>query len=180
MKKYLELMENAMNAGALVEVYMDREDTQRFCVGYVLAMDDEYFAMKCVDKYGDYDGYFVKKMDLVYMVCEGTRYLENIERLYVPQETQFKPEVDADLRVQMLEFAEKQGCVVDIELLESGEYDMTGFVEIAEEGVVVHGVDKNGYPDGRIAFSLDDITEICCDDCDDRRLQRLAKIRAAE
>lgn len=170
-------MHKAMLSGKMVEVYTDREDTARFCVGCVLAMDEEYYVMRCTDKYGTYDGYIVKKLDMVYMVCEDTQYIRRIEKLGVSGGELFTPESDNDIRRQMLEYAQEKGCVVQVELLESGSYDAEGFVGLEEESAVISMLDSNGCFDGRAAFSWEDVTEICCDDIDNRRLQRLHELQ---
>lgn len=177
MKMKTDMMKRAMQSGNLVEVYTDREETDRFCVGWVLAMDEEYYAMRCTDKYGTYDGYIVRKLDMVYMVCEDTQYIRRIEKLGAQKDCGFEPDTGMDLRIQMLDYAQEKGCVVQVELMDSGSYDAEGFVEVTDEGVCISMLDDNGCFDGRAAFSWEDVTEICCDDIDNRRLRRLHELQ---
>lgn len=65
----------------------------------------------------------------------------------------------------LLQYAKSAGKVVSIELIESDQWDIMGFVTNVDGQVVtMRQVTKYGEDDGVCVAYLDDITEVSCDD----------------
>lgn len=177
MRKCEEMLQRAMENGDLAEIYSDREDTEKFVVARIVALDGEFAAMSCVGSYGGYDGLLVKKLDEIFRVCVDSKYLEAIGLLYTPVDEDFQPEDGEDLRGRLLRYAMENDFAVSIELLGSGNWDVKGFVREVDGGISVSALTSYGEYDGENAFEIEDITEIACDGEDERKLARLAEMR---
>ena len=65
----------------LYEIYTDRDDDERFNVGYIVYNDDTYLLLKSIEPYGNFDGYDLILAEDVYRIAYGTDYLCGIEAL---------------------------------------------------------------------------------------------------
>ena len=73
-------------------------------------------------------------------------------------------------------FAQENHKVVSIELLESGNYDIQGFIsEIKDTIITVEQLDDYGKKDGISIISFSDITSISCDSNEEIALTLLAE-----
>jgi len=177
MTKCEEMLRNAVQNGGLMEVYSDRDDTEKFAVVRVLAVDDEYAVMQSVTPYGVYDGLWLKALDEIYRVSEKSKYLEAMKLICTKEDSGFEAADGIDLKVQLLRFAMERNLPVSIELLDSGRWDIQGFVKSVEDGVLMSALTVYGEYDGENAFDIGDVVEIACDGEDERKLARLAEIK---
>lgn len=180
-EQHIVMMKKAAETGELLEVYTNREETDRFNVGRILAMDEEWYVFAGVCSDGRRDGVEVRRLDEVFMACADTEYVRCVALLADPDgKDDFHSEEDVDLRLQLLEYAKASGSVVSVELLDSDNWDAVGFVESLEEGIVVRCLTREGRPDGRNAFRLEDISEISCGSEDEQKVARLAQARESK
>ncbi len=178
----IEQMRTAKNNKDIVSIYSNYEDTEKFSVGRVLAVNDDDTVLYAYSPYGRYDGYLLKKTDSIFLIETGGSYLEKIAILSDKNCDDFKKEIrkfeSSDLVNELLNFAQENSLIVSIELLDSGITDVQGFVDKSEnESVIINAVDDYGYSDGTSAVNFRDITFISCDAEDERALKTLYEAR---
>ena len=70
----------------------------------------------------------------------------------------------------------KEKIIISIELLDSGIYDIIGFVEEISGNICKIGqVNDDGQSDGVTYIRIQDITQISADSLDERRILRLSE-----
>lgn len=177
MEKHVEMLRMAMEIGELVEMYSDASDTDRFCAGYVLAMDEASVIQRHIHPSGSEDGYSWRAAGKIYRVNRCTRYLECLKKLMEPEKSPlFVPVGDEPLCEQLLRFAMKHEMVVQIELCDSDTWNLTGFVREIGDGLTVEMLNVEGEADGIAAIRLEDITEISCGDEHAAKIGRLYRL----
>ena len=170
----LNILQNLYEQGEFACIYLNEDAPGAFAFGRVLAVDEAQTVLYMVSPSGRYDGLLAVPTDRIYRVEWGNAYAQDLMQPAVctnlPQPPlQFGPD---DYFETVLRYARKAGKVVSIELLDSGVDDAAGSVLfVTEEICVLRLLTSDGVPDGQCAIRLSDITRICCDSADERRLQ---------
>ena len=87
---YSKLLKEAQLNQELVAVYTKPEDTNSFALGQVLAIDEDFFILSCIDPNGNYDGCLLRKKDSIFLLEKNTPYIKKIAFLH--SQTANKPE----------------------------------------------------------------------------------------
>lgn len=163
-----------------VSIYSNPNDPSAFIYGKVLAADDDDFVVYCISQDGEYDGLVLKKTDSVSRIEVEGQYNEKMKKLLNKDLPAVDIEFDKEGLVQsIMMYAEKEGCVVSVEIQNSGYDDTEGFVsEISENYCRIKQVDVCGYSDGIAVVKYDAITRISCGGTTEERLGRLFKINS--
>ena len=83
-----------------------------------------------------------------------------------------------DLIEELLIFAQKRHKILSIELMNSGYDDCIGFIELINESMCkTQEINEFGKYDGISIVNLSDITQISCDDTDNRTRMTLYELR---
>ncbi|MFC9601529.1 hypothetical protein ACFTQL_27675 [Peribacillus butanolivorans] len=157
-------LQKAAEKGELVELYTDTEDVDKFAIAKVLKVSDDYVILANVSPIGMYDGFHLLNTDDVYQINVETRYIRNIEKLYLAKkQNHIEFNVDNEnLMLSMLEFAEKNNFVILVELFEGGT--VQGFIKKIEDIILVVSILTDfGEPDGESYMKLEDISSISSD-----------------
>ncbi len=166
-------MERYLKAGQFVEIYENPDDTEKCAVGFVAALDGEWIIMRHIHPTGQEDGYTCRRVENIYRVNVDTRYMRALGLLIGQDETRSFP--GENLRLELLQMAQETGMPVQIELMDSGLWNVTGFVEEAGECVRVHMITDEGDEDGFAVCKLEDVAEIWCGDEQGVKLKKLAE-----
>lgn len=163
--------------GKFISIYTDKNDTSRFIFGKILSVTNDHVLIYTLAPNGSYDGVVVKEVNSIIRIEAGDRYSEKMMKLACAEANiqTLLQEADADNLVLLLALvAAQHKKIVSIELLESGENDVVGFVEDVESGILkVKQVDSYGMIDGHSFIYLDDISQISLDSDDERIIERL-------
>lgn len=148
-----------------ISVYSDQSDTEVFTLGYIIDVSNEYVLLGSITPYGYYDGYTIKQTDSIYRVEINDEYGLGINKLYTLYKQRHSDfMLSENLVLSLLQFAFREHLVVGIELCNSGNNDLTGFVtNFQEPYVVVKQINDNGQDDGESIVNFNDITCITCD-----------------
>lgn len=164
--------------GKIVSIYSN-EDSEQFCVGYILAVNYDYILIQHLSPNGKYDGYVFQKISNIYRVGYDEPYTEKIRKLYDLEHHKHE-DMDVDstnILVQFLKRAAERKWVVAIELNESGLYDVQEFVlESNEKNITIQKIADNGKYDGITCFDSCCITSGEGDTEDGQSLKLLAQL----
>ncbi len=172
MKVFLLLAKEKHTA---VSVYSDREEADRFSVGYVLGVSDEELLLALISPAGRYDGYSLLKLNQIYRVNECGLYEQKIVGLYEKEQIKHAlfPIDESNLMGSILAFSKQKGYIVRLELLD-GEDSVQGFYDDKSGNVIsVYSVTDFGERDGKAHLYTDDISWIVCDGEEEQTVKRL-------
>ena len=154
----------------LISVYTDIDNTRKFAAGYVIGVSKQYFILALVTPTGEYDGLLLKDIDSIYRIITDECYLDKLLKLISIRQIKFKMLFESnDLIKELLLFAQKHHKILSIELLNSGYDDCVGFIELLDKDLCkIQEISEFGESDGNSIIKLTDITQISCDDTDNR------------
>lgn len=158
--------------------YSNPEKMNRFDYGTVFAVNDKEIALHLITPDGKDDGITVTAVENIFRVETDGLYSEKMNKLCTDTvRTQYNIDIkENNILKSVLSYAKETGELVSLELLESGDYDVVGFVkEIEEDQCTVMYVDEYGFEDGLTYFSVGDISELEFASEDERRIMKLWK-----
>ena len=144
----------------IISLYSN-EDSENFCVGYILKTNRDYILMQHISPNGKYDGYIFKKTSDIYRVGYDESYTKKIEKLYDLECCKHEDIVidSEDILVSFLKIASKKRWIVALELNQSCLYDVQGFVlEVDKKNIVIQEISDDGKYDGITYLDLQCIT----------------------
>ncbi|GHU98680.1 hypothetical protein FACS1894211_02810 [Clostridia bacterium] len=175
MKNYLKEL---MNEQKLCCVYLDDRDLNKFAVGYVIGVDDEFFLVEAIDPSGNGDGVFAAVIEHIVKLEVEDSYVKRIKKLfYHKKQSRYETlSFGGEILEGMIKHALKYKKICSFELCDSGRLDIVGYVsEFDEEAeiVKVQALDRDGQDDGVTATEIRNITEMQFDSSDELRLEIL-------
>ena len=75
-------LNNLVGKDEIVSVFCNPDDEYKSCVGYIVAVSDEYFIMKGVTFAGHADGYLLRHFDEIFRVDINCEYEQRLMYLY--------------------------------------------------------------------------------------------------
>ena len=157
-------------------IYIDEDNPNRFVFGKIIGMDENCFAVLMVSPDGNYDGVLIKQIrDIVYIEYSYSYEIKMNTlmkiRNYRERDYSF---ISRDILQESLLWAQKSKKIISIELNHSGTNDVVGFVAYMCEGLcTITKVDELGEIDGEAFCVIRDISQICIDSADERRISDL-------
>ena len=165
--KYIEI-----DKTILYEVYLDRDDDQKFNVGYIQYLDKDCILIKAIDPNGHFDGYDLFATEDVYQISYNTEYLKRLNIL-----SQVTSQSDYDFGEisfeNFAEFARKNNRVVGVALYGT-EHELQGFVKNIDSNhglLTISQLNSSGKPDGESIVLFEDIERISFDGIDYQKLE---------
>ncbi|MDR1940273.1 MAG: hypothetical protein LBQ40_05730 [Clostridiales bacterium] len=175
----IKILKDMIKTRELCGVYTDADDTSKFSVGYVLDCDETFFLLESIDQYGKADGVLCKPIEKVFNIEIKNEYITNIRRLleYYGRQKYREIECGCGMTRSLLLFALKEKKVCAIELYESGNKNIIGFIKDAGDKIArVFLVTEAGKPDGEAFIEINRISHISCDSSDERKIELLSKL----
>lgn len=176
---FKDILEKSRNEKEILSLYTNKEDTERFSVGYILELCEKYCIIALISPSGLYDGYRVIDINEIYKIEYGGDYEKKLKKLYDIKKQSHKDIklLENNLIISMLKFAKENEFIITIELLESGLNDVQGYVKnFTDEKLMILKINDLGQKDGLSEIDLDAITSIVCNSEDENTLEILAEI----
>lgn len=155
-----DIIKQLCNTGELVELYHNRDDYDKFRVGYIIACTDNEHLVHEFDDNDLDDGYYVMQNDSVYIIQHHTIYLKNMLQFIKPKPDKYDlpkgywPELDLfHVVLNLCQQERLMACV----WLHNG-FECLGWVKSFNDEVVeIDRVDCDGLPDGTTYLHMEDI-----------------------
>ena len=154
------IIEQLCNTNELVEIYTNRDDFDKFGVGYVVACTENDYLVHTFDDKDLDDGYYVMHRDSIFVIQRNTKYLKNMLQIIKPKPDKFKlPKgsgLELDLFGEVLLLCQKKRLIVVVRL----ECDMEcyGWVTDFNDNVIeIELVDGDGMFDGTAYLRMEDV-----------------------
>ena len=165
----VDILKQVNECGILTAIYTNKNDYDKFSVGYILSVAEDSFLTKHLSTRGEFDGYSVRKVDDVYRVETNGLYLHKIEQLYKQKINQVEiPAIDTNgnLLLNAITYAINNNFITIICIDESAN-DIVGYIESFDNyNIKVLQISEYGQKNGETIFSVDEIIKICINDTD--------------
>lgn len=79
---FKDILEKSRNEKEILSLYTNKEDTERFSVGYILGLCEKYCIIALISPSGLYDGYRVIDINEIYKIEYGGDYEKKLKKLY--------------------------------------------------------------------------------------------------
>lgn len=161
-----------------LEVYARPEASDRFDVGRLLAMDDQYVLMNTCDENGRDDGLSLRLIENIICVQADTLYLKKLclfEKSCASRYAKWK-NVQSDLMDALLMHAYETGSGVSLELENGDETTLVGcLLEEPGEVIALRQLDAYGDDDGVAYVRRDQLARVDCDSVDVQKRIEMSK-----
>lgn len=160
----------------LASFYTNYREMNKFTFGRILQVNENEIAIQSLSPDGDDDGITVMNIENIFRVETDSDYSKKMSTL-CSDKTLVKYNIAADrdnILNSVLSYVLSEKQVAAIELINSGNDDIVGFVESISNGECkVRQVNDYGFEDG---FSYVDIKDITMMSFGDKYCKRLAKL----
>jgi len=156
-----------------IGVYLNKIDHTKFVYGRIVGVDTIYFVISMISPDGKYDGILIAQIEDIIRIEQSVCYETKMTKLMcIAKYVESELIVDVtDVLRWGLTMAKQKKKIVSIELNHSGIMDVVGIINCIDDMVCeVSQVDEYGVGDGVSYFRLTDISQLCFDSCDERRL----------
>lgn len=174
-----EKLSKIKGTDAVVGVYTDPLNTDKFSAGFLSDFNSEYILIESLTPLGKYDGYLLRNMSSVYRIdTEGTyeTQLGFLAKHNKILHTKVSADSSGGIRDDFFKFAWTNSKIISIELHDSGYSDIIGYIaEYDKKNCYIKRINHTGGFDGYSFIYLDDITKISCDGEEERKLDILYK-----
>jgi hypothetical protein len=181
---FLQLLNEAMNEKRFVSVSTDKDNTDRFTVGFILNIDEETILLNSINPDGYDDGLILININDVYLIEYDDLYLKQLRFIHEnsielsKKATINLPSINEneDIFYKMLDKCQEEGILISINL--SYGIGLTGVIKkIDSEFVILQSINESGQEDGVTCFKISDIIRIFIDDKNIRKIQLLNKFK---
>lgn len=163
---FKEYLLKAINNQTPVSIYTDNEEVEKFSLGFIQGVSDDYVLLASISPFGFYDGFTIKNYKDIYRCESKDKYGEKAHKLYQIRK-QNHPSLDLtsdDLILNLIQYAYDSHLVVSIELNHSEYDDLQGFISgIQGDMITIEQRDDYGNADGESIVFWDNITCVTCD-----------------
>lgn len=174
----IDELKKVLNSKTLCEIYANEYDTDKFIVGYVAGLDDEFCLIPNFDYYGRYDGVICLATDDIYRIQTNTRYLKAIEKLIADASIAERSFSTKNVLNSVIDCLKENKRVCQIELLDSDVVNVSGIIEAfdRQNGIIkLDCVDDYGTSDGECTIDVQSINLISYNSSDTKRIELLMK-----
>ena len=174
------LLKKLMNDEKYVSVYTRRNAAGHFDYGRLLSISDRHYALYLIAPDGEYDGIMVSTIESVLRVETDGQYQAKMEKLCdyanLPAPA-FRLDAD-DLVGSILAAAMSAGRIASLELNDSDNFDLVGFVVSVEDGLCrFKQIDAYGAEDGDAFARVADVTQVVYDSHEENRILKLRRAK---
>lgn len=161
----------------MCEIYADTNNTDKFIVGYVSGVDDEFCLITNFDYYGNYDGIICLTNNDIYRIQTNTRYITAIKKLMGKKNNLIVQSLPAkDILNTVINQLANSKSICQIELCDSEFVTLSGIIKTydCQRGIVeLELIDDYGDSDGETIIDVQTVNLITYDSLDTKRLSVL-------
>ena len=164
--------------GKICSIYNDRDDPNKFYVGYVLDCNDLYYLIESRNKYGFTDGIILYLVEKIFKIEIEDAYLKRIERLSKYHKQKHYPQINCsdDLLTSLFEYAKSAKKMCSVELDNDDSNGISGYIKKIDydnDLVEIQTITDDGRENGISIIDLNSIVFISCDSADEHKLEHL-------
>ncbi len=160
--RFREVLQQFVGTEELVEVYDDTDNTDKFEVGFVLAVSEDYYSLSLIDSKGRPNGSFVGQIEQIVRLAVNTQYLTAIKLLVERQrqlEMNMRPSKAGPFEnlLDLVRYAHENRVMVSV----AADVEFFGFIkDYSPEHLELLEVNKSGIEDGIQYIDLSEVSRI--------------------
>ncbi len=171
------LLMKLMDGKVLCSVYDSDDNIDKFDVGFIIAVDDDFALMSGICPNGDNDGYYLKSVDSLYKIEVNSQYNRKIEILHSGKDTVFNQISEYDPKNvfwSILKLLKKQQELCSFYLFDSDSSNVIGCIEEFDDNIVkISAYNEYGLLDGTVYIRIGDITGMSFKSSEEIKIGRL-------
>ena len=160
----MSLLNQLKEQKKLVSIYLDKENTEKFFLGFLSAIDEDSYILSSYTPSGYEDGFIWGKIENIYRVDSDGKYEKKMLCLIHSHEKTVSPLSafsEKNNLCELLTLSLEKGAFVMIELLDSGYDDVCGIVKsIESDACCITSIDEYGDYDGECVVGFSDISQV--------------------
>ena len=173
----LEILKKLLVSGEAALIYTDDQNTSKFHYGIICGVNDTEVSINMFNQSGNYDGIIMISSDIVYRIEIDGQYHKKMEKLCSNTTKSFERLNNDNIKNSLLNLALETQKIVSLELMNSGCYDIVGFVSNLNDHICqIKVIDEYGLEDGKAFILTEGITKICYDSEDENNIFKLWEI----
>lgn len=160
--RFRDVLRQYVGTQELVEIYDDADDTDKFEVGFVLSVSEDYYSLALIDSKGRPNGSFVGQMEQIVRLAVSTQYLSAIKLLY-ERHRQLEMKLSAvvigpfEHMLDLVRYACENKAMVCV----TADVEFFGFIkDYTRDHIELLEVNKSGIEDGIQYIDLEEVTRI--------------------
>ena len=173
----IEILKKLLVSGETALIYTDDQNTAKFHYGIICGVNDTEVSINMFNQSGNYDGIIMISSDMVYRIEIDGQYHKKMEKLCSKTTKSFEMLDNDNIKNSLLNLALETQKIVSLELMNSGCYDIVGFLSDLNNRICqIKVIDEYGLEDGKAFVLTDSITKICYDSEDENNILKLWEI----
>lgn len=159
-----EVLKRLKKERTLCEIYENIEDSDKFSVGYIIAVGEEMFVLENVSLNGLNDGLQCIPIDGIIKIETETLYLKKIKKLmnndnFLCDSRKFN---EKNLLLDFLKYIQSEKELCEIELLNEYSFTLSGYIiSLCDDIIEMNLIDETyGQPDGKGITKISDISSV--------------------
>lgn len=177
-----DFIKNCKDANKLIAVYTNKDNTEKFSVGYILEQIEEGLLIASYDSNGLQDRIILLNLNDIFMIETDSLYLKKMYKLinnfkFINSEKfVFKRNNDFSLLYNLLNQCFEEKKLITIKSIFG--FDVSGLItEQNDDVVIIQEISNYGEEDGLVCIKIEDIEKIGIDGQDEQKLSFLRNNR---
>ncbi len=167
------LLNNLMEEKTLTAFYTNRDESDKFSVGYVYALETDTIIIINIGIHGEFDGFTLERIEDIFKIETDTLYLRKIKMLLDCDVQSQNLEITGELLEDILKYAKNNNHIVMIRI-EGTDDSIVGFVlKISDTIISVKQINEYGEYDGICLFYRNEINRVMMKDVECILLEKL-------
>lgn len=171
----INILDNLREENELCEIDFSSEGSEKFEVGYIVAVSDKYVLLESVETNGTHGGFVFNTLEDICRVQYKTRYIKKIQKLmgkalFVPKPS---PVEGGNILEELLFYVQSAQRICYYALFDRDFFGYGYVKEFNAETVTFQLVDEYGNFDGESVVRRDDITCLSFGGAAETKLEKL-------
>ena len=179
----LEKLKKFCGTNIPISIYNDSENSDKCCLGYVQAVNEEWVLTKEISPTGRFDGYCTQRFEDIFRVEQDTQYIKKLAILYDLKKdanSEFNLNISENILPNALDSA-IQNHIMTTTWVNNDSGAITGYVTEYQDGVVsMQQITEYGEKDGLVMIYEEDIVQVWLGAEDDADIDKLVQDRKRE
>ena len=167
---FQEKLRELMEAKSYISIYHNRDDLSAFGFGVVVACNGEHVIFAAFSPCGENDGLHLCEIDSICKIEYDDMYSNKMEKLINYNGAKHENyHFRENLIEEFLRYAKENNFIAGIEICDSDEFDALGLVDsLSDEGCKILLINQYGNENGYAEIKYSDITQMNCNECEER------------
>lgn len=166
--------ETMIDEAKIISIYSNKENTNVFYAGRLIAFDDKYVLIQSLNPAGKDDGLLCLNKENVYRIDYDGEYEKHLKE--VSKFEKYDLSVNGNILLCLIQYSQEKKYMVEFEIYNNEDSYNTGYIkEINNDFVVIQVVNEEGLIDGESNILIDSISLLGSNCISCRKIEKLIK-----